>query len=319
MNIYILFFVVAVFLWGTDPAVTKRFLLVSLAPTEMTAMRLGIASITMLPFVLGELKKLRSLTRRDWLSLAALVVIGTTAMNLLYYEALTKIPAFMLLILFRLEPVFVIVLSAIFLNQRISLRTWLLTLAAIACAAVVSLGKGAQLSALQISGLGIGLALLASICSAIGTLLAKDLLKKISPLALNVVRAGLTSALILTAMGSRLETEVIPTLTPNEVWGIVLTGVIYSGIGFWMYYKGLQHIAPLIGSVIQLLRIVSGLAASYLLLAEIPSPIQWVGVAGLLVALFYLTRPETMAQLDLSQPSGQIVAPSSKNSSFPGH
>jgi probable blue pigment (indigoidine) exporter len=117
------------------------------------------------------------------------------------------------------------------------------------------------------------------------------LLAVISPLLLVTLRTSLASIFLLGWQGPFLFNSVLPVLSGAEWMLLIFLGAVYSGITFWLYYKGLQATAPLIGSLIQLLRVVSGLVASYVLLSESPNLIQWVGTVGLMASLYFLTQP----------------------------
>lgn len=289
---YLIFFIIAVALWGTDAAITKRFLLNSLPPEPMITMRLAVAAITLLPFTIQGWAGVKVLSRRDWLRMTLVVLVGTVAMNVLYYKGLVLVPSFITIILFRMEPVFTILILSLFLGQPASLRTWLLTLAAIISAALVTLGQGVEFSLEEISMFGVGLVMLASICSSISTIVAKRLLDIMSPLLLTGLRTGLASFCLLAWQGPTIVKDILPVIPRNDLLLIIGLGVVFSGFGFWMYYKGLQGATPLVGSLVGLLRIVSGLIASYALLNEIPTLVQWVGVVGLMGALYLLAAPQ---------------------------
>lgn len=112
---YLIFFIIAVALWGTDAAITKRFLLNSLPPEPMITMRLAVAAITLLPFTIQGWAGVKVLSRRDWLRMTLVVLVGTVAMNVLYYKGLVLVPSFITIILFRMEPVFTILILSLFL------------------------------------------------------------------------------------------------------------------------------------------------------------------------------------------------------------
>lgn len=285
----ILAYLVAVLIWGTDAAITKRFLLTALPPTPMVTIRLAVAGVTLLPFVWHERTRLLRLPRRSWLALAALVLVGTLAMNLTFYLALERTPAFITLILFRLEPIFIILISALFLHQHTTARVWLLTLTAIICGAVISLGGSAHLNMASIPAAGVALVLIASICSAVGTILAKDLLQHVSPTMLTALRTNLTALCLLPFAGAALARE-LPAMPAGQLALLLGMGAVYSGLNFVLYYIGLRATSPLVGSLMQLLRIVSGLIASFALLGERPTAVQWAGTLGLMSVLYLLTR-----------------------------
>jgi len=115
---WILFYAIAVLVWGTDAAITKRYLLSSIAPAPMLTIRLAVAGLTLIPFGMMELRSLKVFRKKEWAQLAVLILIGTLVMNLLYYESLTRNPAYLTLILFRLDSVFIILVSVLFLGHK---------------------------------------------------------------------------------------------------------------------------------------------------------------------------------------------------------
>lgn len=290
---YIFFYALAILIGGTDAAITKRFLLGSFSPSEVVVFRFIVATICLAPFAVGDRKMLKGLNRRDWLYLAFLAVIGTVVINLLYFQSLVFIPSFVVVMLYRVEPVFIIILAAVFLHQPASKRTWLLTLAAIACSALVAAGNTSQAEFTSQAGLGVALILLASFFYAISTLLGKRMLSKLSPILLIWLRMAI-AALILIAFFAPDLVKIIPTLTLQDVIVLVILGAFHSGVSNWFFYKGLQFSTPLFGGLIQLLGPVSGIIASFFLMNEQPNLIQMAGIAGLFFVLFLLARPEKL-------------------------
>lgn len=290
---YLVFFIVAILIWGTDAALTKRFLIETLSPASALALRYIFATLCLTPFALPAIKKLRLLNRRDWLNLIALVLGGSLLSNLIYYYSLTLISAFVTTMLVRLEPVFIILLSAIFLKRTTSRRTWFFTIIAVGCSWLIAAGSGGGGMSPQ-TLLGVGLMIISTLLWAIATLQGKTLLEKLSPIMLTWLRIGMTTLFLLPFQGRDLFAR-LPEISTQSLFVFFIMGALHSGLAFWFYYKGLKASTPLIASLAELLEPISGLAASLILLGETPQMIQIIGIAGLLVTLYLLTvsiKPE---------------------------
>lgn len=119
---YLAYYAVAVLIWGSETALTKAFLLDSLAPEAMLVLRTAITSLVLLPLVALDRPQLGRLSRQVWLAVLALSLLGTALPMLLYFVALARIPASTTMLLYRTEPIFVILLSVTVLHQRVAPR-----------------------------------------------------------------------------------------------------------------------------------------------------------------------------------------------------
>ena len=63
---YLVYYAVAILIWGSESVLTKAFLLDSLAPQAMLVLRIAITALVLLPLVLWDRPKLGGLSRRDW-------------------------------------------------------------------------------------------------------------------------------------------------------------------------------------------------------------------------------------------------------------
>lgn len=128
---YLVYYAVAILIWGTESVLTKAFLLDSLAPQAMLVLRTAITALVLLPIVLLDRPTLGGLSRWDWGAVLVLGIFGTALPMMLYFAALDRIPASTTMLLYRTEPIFVILLSVFVLHQRVALRVWVMTLLAV--------------------------------------------------------------------------------------------------------------------------------------------------------------------------------------------
>ncbi|HMN11567.1 MAG TPA: DMT family transporter [Bellilinea sp.] len=291
-----MYFLLAVLIWGTDAGLTKAFLVADVPAPAMFAVRMTFASLALMPFAWKHWPDFRKLSLKSWLELGVLVVIGVVVMNVVYTWGLVTVPSYLAVILFRLEPILVILISFTFLNKKYSPLILVLTLAALTFAAVATLGgKLLGGGGLTLDPKGIMLVLLATLSSALATLAAKDLLRVMSPLVLTSVRTTFAALILLSFTAKPLVTEIIPRLSAGQIGLLVLLGVVFSGFAFWLYYEGLERSTPLLASLMQLIRIPTGIVTGYFLLAEVPGTMQWIGTTGIVLTLIFITLHENKA------------------------
>jgi drug/metabolite transporter (DMT)-like permease len=138
----------AVCLWGLAPVAT-RAAVGHLAPLPLLLIRLGAASLVLLPWALPVFRSLRP---RSAGRLAAAGLLGLVGYNLPVTAGLRWLPATTAGLLLATEPVWVLLLGRLFLGERGGPRPWLGSAVALG-GVVVLAGPGA------VSGAGGGRAL----------------------------------------------------------------------------------------------------------------------------------------------------------------
>jgi len=297
---FLVYYMLAVTIWGAEAVLTKMFLSDVLAPGVMLVLRVLITALVLAPLVLLERPPLRRLQRRDWTALLALSLLGTALPTLFYFTALAMIPASTTMLLYRTEPIFVIVLSAVLLGQRVGLRVWLLTLLAVVCAYLIAVGQLQPPPLGSQTARGVLLMMASTALFAWATLLGKALLDKVSPLVLVWLRFSLALPLLAMLFGQEALVAARQLDLQNWFW-LLWMGGISSGLAYVFYYKGLRGSNVVIASVATLLGPVIGVTLSVLLLHESFTAVQVAGIAGLLVTVYFLSTSNLW-------PDGQTVA-----------
>lgn len=145
----------AVSLWGLA-TVGTRALVADVAPLQVLLLRLGLASLVLLPWAVPVLRRLR---RHSALRLAAAGVLGLVGYNLPVTIGLQWLPASTAGLLLATEPIWILILGYAFLAVRPSGRAWLGGAAAL-CGALLLAGPGAfAVAADPRTVLGVGLVL----------------------------------------------------------------------------------------------------------------------------------------------------------------
>ena len=222
------YYAVAILIWGTESVLTKAFLLDSLAPQVMLVLRTAITALVLLPIVLLDRPKLGGLSRRDWGVVLVLGVFGTVRPMMLYFAALDRIPASTTMLLYRTEPIFVILLSVVVLHQRVAAPVWVLTLLAVACSYLIAVGRLEPPPLQSDAAQGALLVVAATALYAVATLVGKALLDKVPPLTLVWLRFTLALPVLFLFFG-REAMAVIPTLSTQDVLWLTGWGVYHRG------------------------------------------------------------------------------------------
>src|SRR6201986_2208128 len=129
---------VAVFMWGLAPVAT-RAAVVHLSPLPLLLIRLTVASLVLLPWAWPVFGRLRGLSAGR---LIAAGLLGLVGYNLSVTAGLQWLPASTAGLLLATEPVWVMVLSLVFLGERGGARAWLGSAVALSGVAVLA-GPGA--------------------------------------------------------------------------------------------------------------------------------------------------------------------------------
>lgn len=116
-NAYIVL-VIAPLLWGGN-AVAGRFAVGEWEPFTITAVRWFCATLLLLPFAWGPLKKDWPVIKKHWLPLFLLGAVGMAGFNLLMYWALNFTTAINVSIEQASMPVLIMLANFIFLSQRV--------------------------------------------------------------------------------------------------------------------------------------------------------------------------------------------------------
>jgi len=265
--------------WGTGTVASKQVVddvtPLTLLPVQLTA---SCAFLLAIALVRRESFAWTPPVRR----LATLGVLNPGTAYALGLIGLTTITASMSVLLWALEPVVILLLATLVLREHIPLALAAWVAVAITGVLVVVYQPGATGDAF-----GITLTLVSIGFCALYAVLTRRLLLDDS--ALTVVLAQQAAALLFAIV---LATVV--ALAGGTGWALAghgagdwlaaaASGVLYYGLGFWLFVTGLQQVpASVAGSFLPLIP-VFGLAAGYLV-GERLEPRQWLGAIVIVAA-----------------------------------
>jgi drug/metabolite transporter (DMT)-like permease len=164
---------VAVCLWGLAPVAT-RAAVAHLAPLPLLVLRLGVASLVLLPWAVRVFRRLRRRPRSAG-RLAAAGILGFVGYNLPVTVGLQWLPASTAGLLLATEPVWVMLIGWAFLAERGGARAWLGSAVALGGVAVLA-GPGAVTGTLGYRALaGTGLVLAGTLAFGAYTIVLRPL------------------------------------------------------------------------------------------------------------------------------------------------
>lgn len=282
-------------IWGTGP-VTARFLVgVSgeISPTVLALIR-WILGFTLLLFVLNRnqcLKETAYTLKTDWRHFLA-IGVAVAAYGLLFLFGVSLTFATNAALLTNLHPVWIAILSYIFLNKRISSRTVLgIATALIGMLFVVTQG---DLSLLVINSerfLGDFLVILSALAWAIQSLLARTYgIKKYG--GLQTMTLSATFAIIVLVPFALILGDIRTLVSVSLIgWLAILHfSLIISGVGYVLWYLILDRMEATQASVWLLIIPVYTIIFAFFLLSE---PITFSVVGGAVILLIGIYLVET--------------------------
>jgi len=225
---------------------------------------------------------------------------------------LTQISASLSVLIWASEPVLILLLAAAVLGERPGPALLALSGVAVGGLALVTYDPAAT------GGLvGITLTVAGIVACAIYTVVTRRWLPG-APSTLGVVVAQQSWALVfavglvVVAVASGLA-RVPAGLTLAGLASIVVSGLLYYGLAYWLYLSGLRLVPASVAAVSFYLIPVFGVAAATLV-GERLAPVQWLGGLVVVVAVGLVTVRAAQAQPSSASASAQIAATPSVSS-----
>jgi len=276
-----------VLIWALNFTVTK-FSLGSVDPMSFNSFRFLLAVITMYLILRRSGEELR-VHKGDWPHIIGLGILGHLLYQVLFIIGLDLTYAANGAIMLGTTPVWVALISRIFMGQTLR---WI-AIAGIVTAVVgvwlIMEGSATGLTLQAETILGDFTMLLSAVVFGLYTLLSRPLLKRYSPIQLSTL-IMLTGGVGVVLAGIPWVVQLDFTEVSAAAWGgIVYSGVLSIAVAYMLWNYGIRSIGSVRTSTFQNLVPVMGLVFGVLLLREPLLPLQYVG-AGLTVIGIILAR-----------------------------
>ena len=281
---YIKLVLVCLFWGGTF--ISTRIASQTFGPFTGASIRYSIALVFLLPMAWKQNRQIFSISKSQLPLLLLLGFSGIFAYNFFFFKGLKTIPASRGALLAALNPIFVMLMSAVIYKERITMRKIAgIIISLTGVVIVISRGKVSEL----LSGLELGdlFMLGCPLTWAIYTLAGKPVLKHTTPLQASAWAS--MSGLIMLLVFSTGET--FPESIPSKVWvALAYLGIVGTVIAFVWYYDGIKHIGPMRTAIFTNLVPVFAVLLSVIILREQVSWYTWIGGALVIGGVLLVTR-----------------------------
>jgi drug/metabolite transporter (DMT)-like permease len=272
--------------WGFGTVISKRAV-AEIPPLTLLPIQLAVSLLA-----LAVLMRLRGVPLRDRTAAPILGRLGLLNPGLAYALSLlglVYITASLSVMLWAMEPLLILVLASLVLGERIGPPLVVLSLVAVGGLALVIYepdGSG--------SLFGVALTLAGVVCCAVYTIVARRWLgtaDATAPVVASQQAHALGLALVVVAGLWVLGGAVWPGGVSPAGWlSAVVSGVLYYGVAYWLYLSALRDVPASFAAASFYLIPLFGVAGGFLFLGERLDPLQWIGAAIVLVAVFAILR-----------------------------
>lgn len=275
-------------LWGLDGiALTPR--LYNLNINFVVFILHALPFLLMNFFFFREYRKLKDFSSKDLLFLFLVSLAGGALGTMSIVKALFLVEfkeLSVVVLLQKLQPVFAIILAAILLKERLSKNFALWAVIAIVAGYFLTFGFTLpDLNTGEKTGMAALYSLLAAFFFGSATVLGKGVLRNLSFTTATFFRYGFTSIIMFIFVLFSGKLGEFASITPQN-WQIILIISITVGSGaIFLYYYGLNKVPAMLASICELCFPLSAILFDYLFHQKILSPVQWVSVLVMLLAI----------------------------------
>jgi drug/metabolite transporter (DMT)-like permease len=277
---------VLVLIWGVNFSVVK-VLLEQFHPLALNGLRFALGAAVLVPFALrgGQLKRF---SRRDWLAIAALGVVGNTLYQYLFITGIDGTLAGNAALILAMTPVFITLFSAGLGQERVTLEGWAgIGLSTIGIGLVVWGGSMVQFGTETLRG---DLTMLAAaVAWSVYTVGASPLVKRHGALPVTAATMWLGAVILFIVAIPSMAAQDWTRPTALAWTGLVASGLLAVGLSYVLWYYSVEHLGSSRTAVFSNTVPIVALLFAWLALGETPAVIQIIG-AALILGGVTLTR-----------------------------
>lgn len=283
--------VLAAVLWSLDGLLRRN--LYSLPSTVIVFLEHLLGLIVLSPFLIREFKNWRKQSKKTWLAVLVIALLGGTVGTIAYTAALGRINYInfsVVVLLQQLQPVFAITLSAILLKEKISRHFIFLAVLAIIAAYFVSFpdlsvdlatGQGTVIAAI--------LAATAAFAWGVSTVLGRYALNTLNFMTLSGLRFFFTAIFAFMFLAITRDLSSLAALTSTQWWYVIAIVFSTGLVALLIYYKGLSHVPARVSTILEMAWPVSAIVIDWLFFKNTLSATQWVGAIALIYVIMKIS------------------------------
>ncbi len=259
-----------------------RIIVREMHPIQLGTVTLLIGLVVLILYIMftGRLKSLFRIDKKDILLSAGIGVFGFFFFQILTFSALSRIPASVNAFLINTSVVYISLLAAVFLRERIPLIRILAIALALMGVVLVVFNRGFRLERAA-PLLGCLFSILGAIAFAIYSVFGKKLLQRNDPI--NVVAIAVFSGAVLLSIFTRFSIGYSSLVNiGGKTWLLtILLGATMIGLAYPMWFLSLRRLPASHVSVYLYMTPLFAVLLSFLILHETFGWLFWIG--GLLI------------------------------------
>jgi len=280
--------ILAATMWGFDGVVlTPR--LYNLNVGFVVFMLHFVPFVLMNTFLFKEYKKLKKFTKADFLLLGGIAFFGGALGTLAIVKALFLVRfdhLSIIVLLQKLQPIFAIILAAIFLKEKIKRRFIFWGLLAIIASYFLTFGLNKPNMSEDAPLIQAALwALVAAFSFGSATVLGKKALTRLPYYTTNFFRFGFTTVLMLIYVLVIGKLGEFQNVTQTN-WLFFLIIAVTTGSGaIFLFYYGLNKVTAIVSTICELFFPISAIIFDYFINHHSLSLIQWISAVIMILAV----------------------------------
>jgi drug/metabolite transporter (DMT)-like permease len=286
-----LFIVIGTTLWGVSSVVAKSLFNIGLPPGELVQIRLTLATLTLLLFVLIFDRRRIIISLKDLPYFLVLGFVGVAGVQYTYYYTISKIPVGPAVLIQYLSPVWIALYAFIFQKEPLTKgKIVALLLAFLGCYFTVG---GYRMDLLRLNRIGMVSGLISSLFFSFYALYGEKGLRKYDPWTLLLYGFGFGAVFYWILISPM---KVIAEGYSFKVWMAFLYIAIFSTlIPFGLYFKGIERVRATRASITATWEPVVAGVTAYFVLGEVLFSLQVLGGIGVIaaIALLLLAKEKT--------------------------
>ena len=288
---YLVFF--AAILWASD-APFRIHLTGSLSSELIVLLEHAIAFVILAPLLYSFRAEIIALTKKQWLAVLFIGVGGSALALVLFTESFNYMNPSVVILLQKLQPLIAISLAVSFLKEVTPTKFWLWGGVALASAYIISfpnlvpqLFEGETFNPHII---GVWLALSAAALWGASTVLGRYMLDTVSFKVMTALRFAVALIFLLVFNAYTGSLSEISSMTSTDWFYVFIISITSGVVGMYIYYKGLSHSRASVATIAELGFPFGAVVVNYVFLDAALAPLQFVGMLGLVAAVYYLGK-----------------------------
>jgi len=280
--------ILAAIMWGFDGVVlTPR--LYSLNIGFVVFMLHFVPFVLMNTFLFKEYKKLTTFTKSDYFTLLAIAFFGgalgtlaiVKALFLVHFQHLSVV-----VLLQKLQPIFAIILAAIFLKEKIEKKFVFWAIIAVAASYTLTFGfhKPHPIEDADLIQASLW-AVLAAFSFGSATVFGKKALNKLPYYTTNFFRFGFTSVLMLIYVLITGSIGSFQNLTTTHLMYFLIIALTTGSGAIFLFYFGLNKVKAMVSTICELFFPISAILFDYLINDHKLNLVQWISAIIMILAI----------------------------------